>query len=69
MNSEEKASFRSFQMISNKESQVRKIVGGSVEVGLMMYLLLFGFDSVPVGLQTVLHSAGIVVYRMGVESQ
>ena len=60
---------RDFKMISAGESRIRKGVGATVEIALLARLGYAGVGSVPVGLQAVVHSAAIVVFRMGVESQ
>ena len=60
---------RHFKMISAGEARARQRVGGGVLIGLLTYIGLRGTSSVSVGLQALLYSAGLVVYRMGVESQ
>jgi hypothetical protein len=60
---------RGFQMISGSEAKVRKVVGGGIEVLVLVLLALGYYESIPVGVQCLLHAAGLVVFRMGVESQ
>ena len=61
---------QTFKMISGAEETVRKVVGLLIVcITLRSYFRYGGLDLMPLYAWHLLFAAGVVVYRMGVESQ
>jgi hypothetical protein len=57
------------RMISPGEERIRKVVGAAVTTVALALLFACGADAAPFFAWHLLFAAGVVVFRMGVESQ
>jgi hypothetical protein len=63
------AALSSFEMISQFEARVRVVVGFALWASAALTALIFGCSLLPPGAWMMWSAAGIVVHRMGIESQ
>ena len=56
-------------MISRGEAHVRKYVGATLWLTALLTFLLHGHRLVPAGAWVLWSAAGVVIHRMGIESQ
>jgi hypothetical protein len=59
----------SFEMISRAEARIRIYVGAAIWIATLFTFLLFGSELLSSGAWVTCATAGVVVQRMGIESQ
>lgn len=59
----------SMEMISRDEARVRKYIGATLWLTALMSFLFCGPRLVPAGAWVLWSAAGVVIHRMGIESQ
>jgi len=69
MANREEAAIGNFEMISSQESKIRRIIGRSLMGIATLLYLIYGVDTLRPGFWTVLVGAGIMLEKMGRDSQ
>jgi len=69
MKPREAEAVRSFEMISRKEAQIRKLIGSTIIVGAAGACALLGAQSLSLAWWSVIVGSGVGLYRTGSSSQ